>query len=265
MAFPDAPRVIYQHNPLEEVICQVRFPTILKVDAEAPVAFQEHIRASYPFYTTKPTLELPANVPPELGALLVKQLSPGVGSAAHNFTSRDEKWTLTLTREFLALTCRAYSRWEDFKNHFAGPLTALHEQYAPGFVTRIGLRYRNVIRRSILGLDGVAWNELLTPWIAGALMSPEVASVAEHSATEIGLSLPDGQGRVRVHHGMAIDEASKEPCYVIDADFFDERQTELTNALSRLDFFHGEARLFFRWCIQDRLHAALDPRPVPPG
>jgi uncharacterized protein (TIGR04255 family) len=46
MTFPeDSPRVIYGRNPLEQVICQIRFPTILKIDTELPAAFQEQIRS----------------------------------------------------------------------------------------------------------------------------------------------------------------------------------------------------------------------------
>ena len=48
MAFPEVERVIYERNPLDEVICQLRFPAILKID-EPPIAFQEQIRTRYPF------------------------------------------------------------------------------------------------------------------------------------------------------------------------------------------------------------------------
>ena len=33
-------RVLYDKNPLESVICQVKFPTILRVDSELPSAFK---------------------------------------------------------------------------------------------------------------------------------------------------------------------------------------------------------------------------------
>jgi len=263
MAFPDANRVIYERNPLEEVICQIRFPTILKIDAESPAAFQEGVRGRFPFYKSKPTLKLPANVPPDLAAMLARDLPLGMGQTAHEFTSRDEKWTLTLTRDFLALTCRTYRRWEEFKEHLSVPLETLQACYAPSFFTRIGLRYRDVIRRSVLGLEGVGWGELLKPWIAGALHSGGVAEDVEHTAGEICIRLPDGRSRVRAHHGIAMDETTKEACYVIDADFFNEQQTEPTDALHCLDFLNHQSRLFFRWCIEDHLHRVMGPQPVP--
>lgn len=260
MPFPDAERVIYEKNPLEEVICQLRFPPILRIDTESPSGFQERIRADYPFYKAKPALKLPAGIPAELAALIATDLPFGHGQAAHEFTSRDEKWTLSLTREFVALTCRRYDRWENFKDHLRVPLEALQALYSPPFFTRIGLRYRDVLRRSSLGLEEVGWAQLLQPWMAGALAVPEVAKDIEHSASELMLRLPDQHSRVRVHHGQAVDDKSQEQCYVIDADFFSEYQTETAHAIELLDFLNKQSRLFFRWCITDRLHQAMRPR-----
>jgi uncharacterized protein (TIGR04255 family) len=71
MAFPEAPRVIYEKNPLDEVLCQLRFPTVLKIDAEPPAAFQELIRADYPFYERKPTFKLPPGLPAGVAQMVV--------------------------------------------------------------------------------------------------------------------------------------------------------------------------------------------------
>jgi len=32
MPFPEVKRVIYEHNPLDKVICQLRFPPILRIE-----------------------------------------------------------------------------------------------------------------------------------------------------------------------------------------------------------------------------------------
>jgi uncharacterized protein (TIGR04255 family) len=263
MVFPQVERVVYERNPLDEVICQFRFPAILKVD-ESPIAFQEQIRATFPFYRLKPAVKLPANVPAAVAAMFARELPGGVSPSSHEFISRDENWTASLTREFLALTCRAYTRWEEFLSRFRELLDALSRHYAPGFFTRVGLRYRNVIRRSTLELGAVGWDALLKPWVAGPLNQPEVAAVIDHQFAEFCVRLPEGCGRVLAHHGFAPDDPNKD-AYVIDADFFDDTQSEPNDALSRLESLHGQARLFFRWCISDRLHEALRPAPVVPA
>ena len=43
--FSTEERCVYEKNQLEQVICQLRFPEILAIGAEAPVAFQEAIRS----------------------------------------------------------------------------------------------------------------------------------------------------------------------------------------------------------------------------
>jgi hypothetical protein len=71
VAFPAAERVIYDVNPLEEVICQLRFPPILKIDEATLADFQECVRNSYPFYTVSnpllPGMVAPINIPGLIG------------------------------------------------------------------------------------------------------------------------------------------------------------------------------------------------------
>ena len=43
-------RVIYKNNPLENVLIQLKFPTMLLIDSKEPEEFQEKIRNSFPYY-----------------------------------------------------------------------------------------------------------------------------------------------------------------------------------------------------------------------
>src|SRR5438132_1497631 len=144
MPFPDSPRVIYAKNPLIEVVCQLRFPSILRIDSELPAAFQEKIRGAYPIFRENQITDLKIDLPPE-----IVQLSGGAipaswrtGKVSYDFISADEQWKVGLTREFIALTTAKYERWEDFKAHLEAPLQAFIELYSPAFFSRIGLRYR---------------------------------------------------------------------------------------------------------------------------
>jgi len=246
---------------LERVICQLQFPAILKISSAPPVAFQDSVRAEYPLFSEKPPLDIASGLPPQVAALM-KGLPFNIPSTAYEFTSADQRWTLTLTRESLALTANRYERWESFKEHLHNAAQALIEHYAPAFFTRIGLRYRDIIRRSALGLAACAWKELLRPHIVGALGSPDVAEAVLRTGHEILIRLPDGLSHVLTHHGLIEDTETKEICYLIDADFFLDQSTETTDALKRLDFLNYNGRLFFRWCITDHLHEAMGPRPV---
>ena len=46
--FSNQPRKFYRRSPLIEVICQLRFPDILKIEAHEPADFQDAIRQVYP-------------------------------------------------------------------------------------------------------------------------------------------------------------------------------------------------------------------------
>ena len=258
MLFPQSPRVIYEKNPLEEVICQLRFPPILRIDSEIPAAFQEAIRGQYPLFTDQATDTL--LVPKEISKLIGKDFPIRVGNPTFNFTSADELWKVTLTRDFLALTCLKYVRWEDFKTHLALPLEVFENQYSPAFYSRIGLRYKDVIRRSKLGLEDAQWAELLKPHIAGTLGLLDFANAVKRAVHNIVIDLDGGSSQVRIRHGLAQENGNGEVCYLVDSDFFTKQRMEKEYALEKLDTFNKSAGRLFRWCITDRLHKAMGPR-----
>ena len=53
MPFPEAERVVYRQNPLDRVVCQLKFPPILKIEREIPVEFQDRIRKDFPGFYEK--------------------------------------------------------------------------------------------------------------------------------------------------------------------------------------------------------------------
>lgn len=53
MLFSDHPRTHYRSAPAHEVICQLRFPTILTINNVEPADFQEAIREAFPQYARR--------------------------------------------------------------------------------------------------------------------------------------------------------------------------------------------------------------------
>ena len=259
MPFPLSDRVIYESNPLSQVICQLRFPPILKIDAQIPADFQGHIRQFYPLFSEAQPFE-PLSVPQEVLRLFPAGL-PVRAAKQYEFRSADGLWTVTLTKESLALACAKYSRWEEFLNNFRGPFEALVGLYDPAFFSRIGLRYANVIQRSTLELEGVPWSELLKPYIAGEMTTP-LAPLLEDTTHTLVVKLENVVGKVRIYHGIAKITGSPEEVYVIDNDFYTEERVDKVHALERLVEFNKKSGHLFRWFITDRLHAAMQPRRI---
>ena len=80
MPFPDYGRVIYQRNPLIEVICQVRFPPVLRIDVEPPAAFQEAIRDEFEVLSEDAGIEAPLPIPPEMARRIPPEMARQLGA-----------------------------------------------------------------------------------------------------------------------------------------------------------------------------------------
>src|SRR5260370_15932652 len=259
---PEFPRTLYDTNSLEFVICHLRFPPVLKIEAELPSGFQEAVREIFPLFSdARPQVGLATGIPPEFSKLLGAML-PATVPRSYEFTSADAIWQITLTRESLALTCRKYKTWEEFRSILETPFSALLEHYKPAFLSRIGLRYRDLICRSDLGLDNVPWNELLRAELAGEFHSP-IASNITIAAHQIDLSLSGGRAQALIQHGIT-PRQNNEICYYIDNDFSTEERKETNYAMETLDYFSKHSWRLFRWCIADRLHNAMGPQPIQP-
>lgn len=261
MPFPETPRVLYTRNPLDQVLCQLRFPTILRIATELPTGFQERIRELYPLFQQRTlSLTIPA-ASQRLGLLM----NPPGGDVAYEFGTEDGCWDVSLSRDFLALTAHKYERWEQFREHLRAPLSALLEGYAPSFFSRIGLRYQDVIVRSALGLEDVGWADLLQPHAAAELGEPRVAACIENAQRRLDIRLTDGPGHVRLQHGFVEHGETGEICYLIDSDFYTDEKTETQDAEATLNHFNRQSGRLFRWCISPRLHDAMGPQDLPPG
>ena len=66
-------RMILRKNQVAEVICQLRFPEILMIEAKIPADFQEAIREEYPQYSVHKEQSAPKLVGPQGNQTLQKQ------------------------------------------------------------------------------------------------------------------------------------------------------------------------------------------------
>jgi len=262
MPFPEVQRVLYKKNPLDQVICQLRFPPILKVDAEIPAEFQEMVRRHFPNFSE--ASEWNIEIPPSLGSQIpqdiIRPALQASGIKNYEFSSEDGQWKINLTRSFVALTTKRYHRWEELKEKLEIPLDALVAVYSPDYFSRIGLRYIDVIKRSTLNLADVSWQELLQPYIAGILGAPEVGGHVKNFENKHEIGLSDGESVVRIitRFVAALDDG--EICYMIDSDFFNASRIKLESAIEKLDYFNVRASRLIQWCITERLHNAMEPQ-----
>lgn len=248
--FPPTDRVVYGRNPLNEVICQLRFPSLLRLQAQAPFEFQESIQTEFPIYGQfEPQIEIPVQI-----AELVPTISR---LPAHRFLSEDENWALTLQPDFLALTCAQYSSWQEFWRLLSIALTSFCDIYKPSFFSRIGLRYQNLIRRD-WSEDEVSWTDLINPSLVGPLADKDIEARLFDARSSLRANLGEQGDKVHFLYGLAELDDCK--CFILDFDYhFDMKveRAEAEHVINRLYRYSGPA---FQWAITRQLHEAMDPQ-----
>ena len=266
MLFPESDRVVYNENPLVEVICQFRFPIILRIREGKLAEFQDEIRKDYPVYTEQePLVGVPQQLPKEFAAIIehinIPMMPPGL--IARRFSTNDSQRFISLSDQFIALAEEKYEQWESFREEIVKAEGALKHVYEPAFYSRAGLRYRDIISRKRHGLENVAWEDLLKPHFIAELGDKTISNSIVAIQTRAIMKIPDiPGGQIMLIHGLTKPQGSDEECYVIDADFSAERREGLDEPFEILDKFHRLAGQLFRWAITERLHDAMEPRSI---
>lgn len=254
--FSQENRCLYRKNQLSEVICQLRFPEILTINANAPVDFQEAIRSEYPQYSAKQELvipKLPGNVP-------VPRQEP---VRNYLFASADSQWRINLTSKFISLTCTNYTCWEDFAKKLDNPLAAFIKIYKPAYFERIGLRYLNFISRSALSLQEQPFRALIAPCYLGPLGETDIHETqTNRCSTDCDLVLKNGC-RAKIHAGPGTvkinGQSDPELKYIFDLDLYMPGSLPVNYSAAALEALHSQSYPIFRGAITDDLHDAMEP------
>lgn len=258
--FSNEERCAYRKNPLQEVICQLRFPEILAIGANVPVAFQEAIRDEYPQYSARK--EAPA--PKITGTPGNFSLENPPASVNYQFTSADGVWRVNLTSKFISIACTHYTGWEDFAARLDKPLAAFIKLYKPAYFERVGLRYVNFISRKELELEGTPFKDLILPCYLGILSEEDVAEAStSRCSVDVELGLRGGC-KAKIHAGPGLVKKNgvqdKEVKFIFDQDLFLPGKLPVNLSAGSLQMLHGQAWSVFRGAITDTLHDAMQPR-----
>ncbi len=261
MLFSDYDRCQYARSPLVEVICQLRFPTILSIGAKDPAEFQEAVRRDFPRYAARQE-----QLPPKLKPGPTPTLEQQKPVTNYNFVSADGAWKLNLTQDFIALSTLRYQRWEDFATRLDKPLAQFIQIYQPAFFQRIGLRYVNAVSRQRLGLTGLLWDDLIQSPYLGILGEPDVDET-DVTKCSVDVESPLAGGcRMKLHAGPGLlggGKTDKEVKFIFDQDLSAAGNLPADSVPARLEDLHQYAVRLFRGAITQELHNAMGPTPLP--
>lgn len=263
MLFSDRPRAHYLAAPVHEVICQLRFPTILSINNVEPADFQESIRDAFPQYARRQDLAAPKVTGLGGPNPRVEQQPPITN---YHLLSADGKWKLNLTENFIALSTLHYPGWEAFARQLDRPLAEFIRIYKPAFFQRVGLRYVNLFSRGRLGLEGTPWSALFAPAYLGVLGEPDVR---EEDVITQGCDLQlklDSSCQAKIHAGPGRIKpkspdapADPEVKFIFDMDLSMGGNIPCTLAAGALETLHGHADRVFEGALLDPLRQAMDP------
>lgn len=267
-------RVSYRNNPLVEVICQARFrrSEIL----ERPPGLLEDLAAEgYTDVAEVSPVNIHINVVGQQvgGTEVHESVSPAMagGVPSYNCVTPDGNWTVSFNAESVSLSCKKYSSWSEFQPKFIKAIELYGKWYPGTKAVRLGLRYKDVIDRSKLGLAHREWHSLIEPFLLGALSlnvfvdddaipDSDVAGCLTHALVRLeGCALTLQSALLR----SVTDD--KKTVFLIDSDFSKDSEeiaelayspSVLSNSLMVL---HEHAGAMFRRVIKEELHGALEP------
>jgi len=251
-------RVIYQRNPLVEVVAAVAFPPLLRLIQEPPKELQARVGREYPYtsYIEAPHLGLPD----QHNEGKPQQQSP---LRTTTFSSVDRAWTVSVSSTVLGLTCTKYSEWSQFRTRFSELLKVFHEIYNLTVTTRLGLRYKDVINKQQLGAVDHPWHDLIRPEVL-ATFEFFTADLDNNPPVAATLQLEIPPGKVNVAFST-VTNTEKQIGFLIDTDCYSEetREFDLGGLMKSADDLHEYTSIVFQACITDFLHEQLEPLPSP--
>lgn len=249
---PSVDEVPLTRAPLVNVIAQVRFPAVMKIDGDSGVVgtFQELIRKDYPIL--RPERQLGVLIGPG-------GVQPQDAGMVWRFEGKDpDSWQVTLAPTFVSLSARRYTRRSDFLSRLTVILHALEGWLSPNVCDRIGVRYVDRITGDQLSrLNRLVRAEVLG--VAGdeaALGDAKVVHALSDTLFQLGDS---SQLRGRwgtLPSGATYDpgiEPAREPSWVLDLDHYssESEDFDLAAISGKVATFCDRIYTFFRWAVTE--------------
>jgi len=259
MPFPNTKRVRFKKNPLVEVACQFTFLSAYTdkdgFNAEFMSNVHELVKERFPLFNIgkKVSIEVKAD----------QRSMDSSEIDVFEFSSLNQKEKIALFPDSVVLLTSDYQGWEEFKDLLFYFVTeGLNNKLPLKRLSRVGLRYKDIIQRSALGIPEVPWQELLNPTIANFEQDKELSACLIGVNSKASLELKDCGATLNANYGVVTHQESLEKCFLIDSDFFLEGDIGYDDARKSLDTFNLKSRNFFQWCIKERLFQALAPENI---
>jgi uncharacterized protein (TIGR04255 family) len=243
--FPEVERIELKAPPLELVICQLRFPTILALAAnQPPDEFQRRIRATYPIarWQQRTNLEVSAEAAARVAV-----------SPFWSFEDRESRWTVSLGHNFISLESKNYRRFDDFIARFLEVFDIAKSLYPIELRERLGLRYVDRIARAKQPTLPFDWptrvqREIIPLRTMRGESEPQLGNI------EVRFSFGDHFLTLRSAYVDTGFSGATESELILDFDCYTEQRGNLDGIDTLLREFRAISYRAFRWAIEDLIN-----------
>ncbi len=252
LRFPQREDIHLQRAPLAEVICQVRFPPVLRIASEQPAAFQEQVRGLFP------QLEVEQGMVVRMEPLGTAPPSAQPQPRIFRFKSSDDHTVVSLALNFYALSTTSYSHWQDFLELLLLVNRAACKVYNLPYAVRVGLRYINHLTLENTGASSVTelW-EILRPELT-VLLRGDCWDEPPEMLNQLLLTGGENE-RLTLRSGFRSGEM---PVFLLDLDYYAEGNIALENLPALCQRYHDVIYNAFHWCIREEKLAVFAPIPA---
>lgn len=250
----------YKNNQITEMLCQIRFSTILKINNESDESlseFQEKIKEKFPNYQM--INENVVNVEMSGGEKDLESITPQIlrnNIKNHMFISNGGNERINLTCNFISLSTNEYKCWEEFKADFIWVLDKFNQVYKTENFNRVGIRYINAFSKSELNINEEdKWSDYISEDIVG--LSSKYDVKVYNSNIEIPF---EDNSQMRIISGLGTKQNIDNnvlPVFIIDKDTYKLGNISKDNINATLESLHSHNSEIFEKLIKQELREKM--------
>lgn len=240
---PLAAAARFKRNFLQQVVCELRFPTLFELNAAQPNPhFARAVRKAYPHHSHHV-----AEVSVE-GASIER-------THTHIFKSKNLDWTITLRQSAITVETSKYVSFDELRSRVNSVLEIASDVIDSDFFTRVGIRYINAVPMNIEGGNTVQFRGWIREGLASILVEEDLGALFEYSGRLAGSAT---FGTFLLQHGVGYNQSTKKPEYILDFDFSKEN-IELTDVAAVMNVLHRNQFSMFMWALGPKALEYIGP------
>lgn len=244
----------YKNNYIYEMICEVRFSTILKINndsSEELSKLQDKLKKCFPIYNqvNKNQYNLKINQDNEnnLPQIFTKN------NKSHIFLSEDNKMKVLLTSNYISLVTCDYSDFKTYKEKFQYVIKCFNQVFKINNFNRVGIRYVNTFSKEEFDIeDNSEWNRYFINEILGLTIKKKNIRVFNNN-----IEIPfDDKSQTRIISGFGErkqEDSGVTPVFILDMDTYIVNNIMYDDLISKVDSLHNHNSEIFESLITDKL------------